>query len=154
MIVVMCIVSVTSCKKEKIIGGEITQVTIHSFPMTDANGSNWDFLLGADANPDVELWFNRGGAISDEALPAEERYDNAESPGTFTFDEFGSTPWLIDVLDNNYAIGIYDYDTLLESDEMAVFTFNPSSSASGTSSTIELEQTGASISVTIKWIYE
>jgi hypothetical protein len=142
-----------SCKDKTVVSGEITSVTVTSFPMADFNGETWDLNLIDAGHPDLELKFNRGGTISNDPLNAVERYDDVTSPGNYTFDDFGSDAWELDVLTDDYTIAIYDYD-IIGSDAMAAFSFSPTSYTDKTPSSFVLETGNASITVTVNWTFE
>lgn len=153
--VAACLIFVTSCKDDKkaVLGGEITSVAVTNFPMVDAGGAAWDFDILGSENPDIELRFSRGSAISNDYLTGGERYDDAESPGNFVFDDF-SDNWDISALNDEYTIGLYDYD-LVGSDEMTTFVFTPSDHAlSVNSSSFLLTSGDAMITVTVDWVLE
>lgn len=151
---VVILFSLGSCKEDKaVISGEITSVTVTSFPMTDFNGETWDLDLIDPGHPDLELKFNRGGTISNDPLNASERYDDVTSPGNFTFDDFGSNAWELDVLTDDYTIAIYDYD-VVGSDAMAAFSFRPSTYSGDAPSSFVLDIGTASITVAVDWTLE
>lgn len=145
--------SFSSCKDKTLVSGEITSVTVTSFPMTDFNGDTWDFDIAGSENPDLELKFNRGGTISNDPFNAVERYDDVSSPGNYTFDDFGSNDWKLDVLTDDYTIAIFDYD-VIGSDAMVAFTFTPTSYIDTTPGTFVLETGNASITVNVDWTFE
>jgi len=150
-----CLLFVTSCKDDDsrtVISGEITSVAVTTFPMVDASGDAWDFDLLGSENPDLEVRFNRGGAISNDYLVGGERYDDVASPGNYIFEDFNAA-WELDMLADEYTIGLYDYD-LVGTDEMATFTFSPSTYTSNAPSSFELTSGDATITVNVRWTFE
>lgn len=154
LVLAVILFSFGSCKEDKVvISGEITAVTVTSFPMTDFNGETWDLNLIDPGHPDIEIKFNRGGTISNDPLDAVERYDDVTSPGNYTFDDFGSTPWELDVLTDDYTIAIYDYD-VVGSDAMAAFSFRPTTYTDTAPSSFDLDIGTATITVAVNWTFE
>ncbi len=149
----MVLLFVSSCKdKKEVISGEITAVTILSFPETDADGDQWDFDLIGSENPDLEVQFNRGASISNDPIGSSERYDDVtNADGPFTFDEFDA-PWLLDVLTDDYTVAIYDYD-VIGSDQMATFTFNANDYTDDAPSSVTISNGSSSISINIMWTF-
>lgn len=152
--VAACLIFVTSCKEDEkaVIGGEIRSVAVTTFSMTDENDEAWDFDILGSENPDLELRFNRGSAISNDYLTGGERHDDAESPGNYVFDDFSDT-WDISMLNDDYTIALYDYD-LVGSDEMTTFVFSPSDHTSGAPSSFELTNGVSTITVNVDWELE
>lgn len=152
--VAACLIFVTSCKDDEkaVIGGEITSVAVSTFSMEDAGGAAWDFDILGSENPDLEVRFSRGAAVSNDYIGGGERHDDAESPGNYVFDEFPDA-WNISELNDEYTIGLYDYD-LVGPDEMTTFVFSPSDHTSGAPSSFELTNGVSTIRVNVSWILE
>lgn len=111
---VLLAVMMLSCKKEEsLIGMNMKNFTVTSFPSTDG-GAGWDVI---NSNPDIFIEVTQGSDV----LLSTTYYLNAVNTNEYSWNDFVSLtdPGAV------YTVSLYDYDDVLPHDFLGSVSFIP-----------------------------
>jgi hypothetical protein len=122
----------------------ITSMNVTKYPATQPSGAGWDVSDGAD----VFVTFSAGISANTTEFKSGFTYTNVTGQ-----DLPFSTGFPVNLLNinNNYTLGIWDYDAASADDFMAGVYFSPSNNVAGFPSTITLSTTKLTAVLTVQW---
>ena len=129
---------------------KINQISLTSFPMTDAGGVSWDVGFSGYENPDVYVMVEDtvGNLLFDGTTDVRNDLVSSALPITFT----PSTPIQIEDLSSIYAISVYDDDIQLTADDlMGKLMLKLADYKSGYPTSITLTSSGTTVIVNGTW---
>lgn len=122
----------------------INKITINNFPLTDSNGSNWDFSGG----PDIFLVLDKGTNVTANPLyETASFFSDATNSKSYDF----NVNWSLNSLNGNYVIGMYDYDTPDPNDFMGGIYFIPNDYSQGKPNSITLQTNKFKFTIYVTW---
>jgi hypothetical protein len=137
---------VQSCGNKKILTSmQVNMIRLENVPALQPNNNGWDLLGGL---PDV---FTRV-SIEKQAVYVSETYNEASSKNTYFFKK--STPFLLDNLNAEYRVDIFDYDDFSGDEWMGGFTFKPKDHKDKKEILLSGNTTPMQIALIVEWNYK
>jgi hypothetical protein len=132
----------SDCGTEKTpVSMTVTSIKLNKHP-NDDGGFYWDPFSGM---PDIFLSINTGTTANNSPYTStSEEVQDAHTP-TYTVNA------LFEYINENYSIGLWDYDTADPNDYMGGINFKPSDYKSGFPSTINLKSGSIDMTLNVKW---
>jgi len=124
---------------------QVNMIRLENVPALQPNNNGWDLLGGL---PDV---FTRV-SIEKQAVYVSETYNEASSKNTYFFKK--STPFLLDNLNAEYRVDIFDYDDFSGDEWMGGFTFKPKDHKDKKEILLSGNTTPMQIALIVEWNYK
>jgi hypothetical protein len=135
-----------SCGNKKILTStQLNMIRLENVPSTQPNNNGWDLLGGL---PDVQMRISQ----NKRTLYTSEVYDDASSKNTYFFKR--STPFLIEDMNAEYRVDLYDYDDFSDAEWMGGFTFKPKDYKDQKEILLYGNTTPIQIALIVEWNYK
>ena len=135
-----------SCGNKKVLTAmQVNMIRLENVAETQPNNGSWDIV---GALPDVQMRIS----ANKNNLYTSEVNDNASAKNTYFFKK--ETPFLLNDLNREYRIDVYDFDDFSGDEWMGGFTFKPKDYKDKKEILLSGNTTPMKISLVVEWNYK
>ncbi|MFM7234485.1 MAG: hypothetical protein ACKOZM_07820 [Flavobacteriales bacterium] len=144
--IAILLLGMQSCGNKKILTSmQVNMIRLENVPATQPNGNGWDLLGGL---PDVQARIT----MNKQALYSSETYEEASAKNTYFFKR--ATPFILDELNGEYRIDVYDFDDFSGDEWMGGFAFKPKDYKDQKEFVLTGNTTPIQVALIVEWNYK